>query len=148
MYIQIINFVKIGMKMGKNKYTYSYSKLVHNIPKPKQKAFTGAMTSIVKYVAENMVDIIRFRSVSGEQGTVSSVKIQGAKEMIYASCQGADAFKAFTEEHPRYTLGELKDVLPENCLIELREIVNFFCEKGYSWKVPVAQLDTDKLKGM
>ena len=130
--------------MGKNKYTYNYSKLVHNIPKPKQKAFAGAMTSIVKYVAENMVDI----SVSGEQGTVSSVKIQGAKEIIYASCQGADAFKAFTEEYPRYTLVELKDVLPENCLIELREIVNFFCDKGYSWKVPVVQLDTDKLKGM
>ena len=130
--------------MGKNKYTYNYSKLVHNIPKPKQKAFAGAMTSIVKY----MVDIIRFRSVSGEQGTVSSVKIQGAKEIIYASCQGADAFKAFTEEYPRYTLVELKDVLPENCLIELREIVNFFCDKGYSWKVPVVQLDTDKLKGM
>ena len=148
MYIQITNFVKIGMKMGKNKYTYSQSKLVHNIPKPKQKAFAGAMTSIVKYVAENMVDIIRFRSVSGEQGTVSSVKIQGAKEMIYASCQGADAFKAFTEEYPRHTLGELKDVLPENCLIELLEIVNFFCDKGYSWKVPVVQLDTDKLKNM
>ena len=64
--------------MGKNKYTYSYSKLVHNIPKPKQKAFAGAMTSIVKYVAENMVETIRFRSVSGDQGTVSSVKIQGS----------------------------------------------------------------------
>lgn len=134
--------------MGKNKYTYSYSKLVHNIPKPKQKAFAGAMTSIVKYVAENMVDIIRFRSVSGDQGTVSSVKIKGAKEMIYASCQGADAFKAFVDEHPRYTLGELKDVLPVDCLFELREIVNFFCDKGYSWTVPVIQLDTDKLKGM
>lgn len=134
--------------MEKNKYTYNYSKMVHRILEPKQKTFAGSMTSIVKYVAENMAETIRFRSVSGDQGTVSSVKIQGAKEMIYASCQGADAFKAFTEEHPRYTLGELKDVLPENCLIELREIVNFFCEKGYSWKVPVAQLDTDKLKGM
>jgi hypothetical protein len=146
MYIQITNFVKIEMKMGKNKYTYSYSKLVHNILKPKQKAFAGAMTSIVKYVTENMAETIRFRSVSGDQGTVSSVKIQGAKDMIYASCQGADAFKAFAEEHPRYTLVELKNILPENCLIELREIVNFFCDKGYSWKVPIVQLDTDKIK--
>ena len=134
--------------MGKNKYTYSYSKLVHNIPKPKQKAFAGAMTSIVKYVAENMACLICFRSVSGKLGTVSSVKIKGAKEMIYASCQGADAFKAFVDEHPRYTLGELKNVLPVDCLFELREIVNFFCDKGYSWTVPVIQLDTDKLKGM
>lgn len=134
--------------MEKNKYTYNYSKMVHRILEPKQKTFAGAMTSIVKYVAENMAETIRFRSVSGDQGTVSSVKIQGAKEMIYASCQGADAFKAFTEEYPRYTLGELKYVLPENCLIELREMVNFFCDKGYSWKVPVVQLDTDKLKGM
>lgn len=148
MYIQITNFVKTGMKMKKNKYTYNYSKMVHRILEPKQETFAGAMTSIVKYVAENMACIICFRSVSGKLGTVSSVKIKGAKEMIYASCQGADAFKAFAEEHPRYTLGELKDVLPENCLIELREIVNFFCEKGYSWKVPVVQLDTDKLKGM
>lgn len=134
--------------MGKNKYTYNYSKMVHRILEPKQKTFAGAMTSIVKYVAENMAETVRFRSVSGDQGTVSSVKIQGAKEMIYASCQGADVFKVFTEEYPRYTLGELKNMLPENCLIELREIVNFFCDKGYSWKVPIVQLDTDKLKNM
>lgn len=134
--------------MKKNKYTYNYSKMVHRILEPKQKIFAGAMTSIVKYVAENMAEIVRFRSVSGDQGTVSSVKIKGAKEIIYASCQGADAFKAFTEEYPRYTLGELKDVLPVDCLFELREIVYFFCDKGYSWTVPVIQLDTDKLKGM
>lgn len=133
--------------MGKNKYTYNYSKMIHRILEPKQKIFAGAMTSIIKYVTENMAETVRFRSVCGDQGTVSSVKIQGAKEMIYASCQGADAFKAFVDEYPMYTLRELKYVLPENCLIELREIVDFFCDKGYSWKVPVVQLDTDKLKG-
>lgn len=135
------------MKMGKNKYTYNYSKMIHRILEPKQKIFAGAMTSIIKYVTENMAETVRFRSVCGDQGTVSSVKIQGAKEMIYASCQGADAFKAFVDEYPMYTLRELKYVLPENCLIELREIVSFFCDKGYSWKVPIVQLDTDKLKG-
>lgn len=133
--------------MGKNKYTYNYSKMIHRILEPKQKTFAGAMTSIIKYVTENMAETVRFRSVCGDQGTVSSVKIQGAKEMIYASCQGADAFKAFVDEYPMYTLRELKYILPENCLIELREIVNFFCDKGYSWKVPIVQLDTDKLKG-
>lgn len=133
--------------MGKNKYTYNYSKMIHRILEPKQKIFAGAMTSIIKYVTENMAETVRFRSVCGDQGTVSSVKIQGAKEMIYASCQGADAFKAFVDEYPMYTLRELKYVLPENCLIELREIVSFFCDKGYSWKVPIVQLDTDKLKG-
>lgn len=133
--------------MGKNKYTYNYSKMIHRILEPKQKTFAGAMTSIIKYVTENMAETVRFRSVCGDQGTVSSVKIQGAKEMIYASCQGADAFKAFVDEYPMYTLRELKYILPENCLIELREIVNFFCDKGYSWKIPIVQLDTDKLEG-
>lgn len=108
--------------------------------------FHGNMTTPVKFVYANMKDQIRFRSSYGEEGNVSNIKINGIKNTMYATSQAADDFKKFVDEHSRYTLKELKETVNDgNYSSELKEIVDFFCGDKYSWKVPIVQLDTDKM---
>lgn len=108
--------------------------------------FHGTMTTLVKFAYVNMKDKIRFRSSFGEGGNVSNINVSGIKETMYATVQGADAFKTFVDEHPRCTLKELKEIVNDgNYSSELKEIVDFFCGDRYGWKVPVVQLDMDKI---